>query len=117
MLLKRTGHLYIYGKYLVLAHPPCERYKESKLQSRKNQQEVVELPEVIPREGGSSSLLCSNRHLLLTHGDAVGLPLANWLIGGLLRARAALDVDFLVGDRHIHALLLGHHVFAQTCLA
>ena len=28
-----------------------------------------------------------------------------------------LDVDFFVRDRHVHALLLGHHVFVQASLA
>src|SRR6266516_5194078 len=57
-----------------------------------------------------------DRHLLLTHRDAVGLPLANRLISRLARTGTALEVDFPAGERHIDALFLGHHVFTQAGL-
>src|SRR5205085_3912487 len=56
-------------------------------------------------------------HLFLADRDAVGLTLADRLIGWLAGAGAALDVYFLVGDGHVHRLLLAHHVFTQACLS
>src|ERR1051326_194596 len=57
-----------------------------------------------------------DRHLLLTHGNAVGLPLADGLIRGLARTRAALYVDFFAGDWHIKRLLLSSHLFTDAHL-
>src|SRR5438552_18823533 len=56
------------------------------------------------------------RHLLLAHRHAVGFTLADGRLRWLSRARTTLDVDFLVGDWHIHRLLLTYHVFAQARL-
>src|SRR6266702_7492002 len=63
MRLKGTGYLDIDGEYGVLAHPPCQSPKKSNLQSRKQQQEAVELPT------GCATRLVSDRLCILRSGQ------------------------------------------------